>query len=66
MSSQTVVLDACVLINLIASGEIISIRQAIEMDFLICSVVEKESISLQTGDPLSPRQLIDLAPFIQS
>lgn len=66
LSSQRVVLDACVLINLIASGEIISIRRAIEMDFMICPVVEKESISVQTGDPLSPRQLIDLAPFIQS
>ncbi len=44
-------LDACVLINLVASDEIETIFSAAESEFLICEVVRKESFYLRSDDP---------------
>lgn len=65
-STDTQILDACVLINLLASGEIEGILRIAARDTLICSVVEGESIYLRTEDPNAPRELIDLSPLIES
>lgn len=60
------ILDACVLINLLASDEVEEILRATARDTLICSAVASESIYLRTGDPNSPREHIDLHPLISS
>lgn len=65
-SSLGQILDACVLINLLASGEIEGILRVAARDSLVCSAVEQESIYLRTGDPNAPRELIELRPLIDS
>lgn len=65
-SLRVQILDACVLINLLASGEIESILRAAAQDSLICSAVESESIYLRTDDPNAPLEPIDLRPLIGS
>ncbi len=62
--SPAQIIDACVLINLLATGEIKSIFDSIGRPSLICSVVQEESIYLKTGDPNNPKQLINLVPFL--
>ncbi len=64
--SHQQILDACVLINLLASGEIEGILHVAARDSLICSAVEKESIYLRTDDPHTPLELIELKPLIDS
>ncbi|MCI0486039.1 MAG: hypothetical protein L0229_05515 [Blastocatellia bacterium] len=66
MSPQVQILDACVLINLLASGEIEGILSTAAQDSLICSAVEGESIYLRTGDPKAPLEPIDLSSLIDS
>ena len=66
MSPQMQILDACVLINLLASGEIEGILRTAAQSSLICSVVEDESIYLRTDDPKLPLELIDLRSLIDS
>jgi predicted nucleic acid-binding protein len=60
------ILDACVLINLLASGEIEGILRVAARDSLVCSAVKRESIYLRTGDPHAPLELIELKPLIES
>jgi predicted nucleic acid-binding protein len=60
------ILDTCVLINLLASGEIEEILRAAARDSLICSAVRGESIYLRTDDPKVPLEPIDLAPLIDA
>lgn len=60
------ILDACVLINLLASGEADGVLRAAARDSFICSAVEGESIYLRTEDPKSPLEPIDLRPLIES
>jgi predicted nucleic acid-binding protein len=65
-SSHSQILDACVLINLLASGEVEGILRAANQDSMICSAVESESIYLRTEDPKVPLEPIDLQPLIAS
>jgi predicted nucleic acid-binding protein len=65
-SPHVQILDACVLINLLASDEIEEILHAAARDTLICSAVASESIYLRTEDPNTPREYIDLIPLISS
>lgn len=65
-SPRVQVLDACVLINLLASGEFEGILRAAAQDSLICSAVESESIYLRTEDPNAPLEPIDLKPLTGS
>ena len=58
------IIDACVLINLLATEELETILGAAKKPALICSVVESESIYLRTGDPHNPKEPIDLKAFI--
>jgi predicted nucleic acid-binding protein len=62
--SPAQIIDACVLINLLATGELKNILDSVGRDSLICAVVQKESIYLKTNDPNSPKELIDLTPFL--
>lgn len=59
MSSSTILLDACVLINLLASEELVSILNISHKEFKICTVVKKESFYLRTDD--SEDQVFTLA-----
>jgi predicted nucleic acid-binding protein len=59
------IIDACVLINLLATEEVKSILDSVGRPSLICSIVQLESIYLKTGDPNNPKELINLAPFIK-
>lgn len=60
------VVDACILINLLASDEIARILEATGRQSLICSKVQAESIYLRTNDPTSPKEKVDLEPLIKS
>jgi predicted nucleic acid-binding protein len=57
-------LDACVLINLLASDEIEAILLSAARESFICAAVEGESIYLRTEDANAPIEHIDLAPSI--
>ncbi|MBL8190838.1 MAG: PIN domain-containing protein [Acidobacteria bacterium] len=64
---QTIILDSCVLINLIASEETEEILRSTGKDCRICVIVEKESFYLRPDDPEEELfDLIKLDPFIKS
>jgi predicted nucleic acid-binding protein len=65
-SPRAQILDACVLINLLASGELEGILRAAARDSLICTAVKRESIYLRTEDPKVPLEPIELNPLIDS
>jgi predicted nucleic acid-binding protein len=60
------ILDTCVLINLLASGQIENILRVIANESAVCTVVEKESIYLKSDDKQNPLELTRLEPFIVS
>ncbi len=64
MSRPTMLLDTCVLLNLLASGEIEPVLSTLKKRWLICAAVEKESIYLRSEDPNSPLELVSLLPLI--
>ncbi|HWP43725.1 MAG TPA: hypothetical protein VNO14_10850 [Blastocatellia bacterium] len=66
MAPRVQILDACVLINLLASGEIEEILRVAAYDSLICSAVKGESVYLRTDDPQAPLDPIDLSHLIES
>lgn len=66
MTSRAQIIDACVLINLVATDELEAILGVTGKLSLICTVVKKESIYLRTLDPQNPKELIDLSPFIDN
>lgn len=59
-------LDTCVLLNLLASGEIEPILSALNKRWLVCAAVEKESLYLRTEDPNDPLQPVSLAPLLSA
>jgi len=59
-------LDACVLINLLASGRGLEILTASEHKFGICTVVSSESIYLRAPDASAPPEEVKLDPFVKS
>ena len=67
MSGQpAILLDTCVLINLLTTQEIEQILRATEADVLVCAAVLKESIFLRPDDPKAPPQPVELDPFLRS
>ncbi|MBX3277614.1 MAG: hypothetical protein KF868_06375 [Acidobacteria bacterium] len=62
---RILIIDACVLINLLASGEIKAILKVAAKQSLLCSVVEKESIFLRADDPQDGLESVDLKPLIE-
>ena len=64
MTSRAQIIDACVLINLVATDELEVILRVSARQSLICTVVKKESIYLRTRDPQNPKELIDLSDLI--
>jgi len=67
VSSQSVaILDACVLINILASGRAQEILTGSEYKFGICTVVSKESIYLRAADPNAPPDAVELDPFVKT
>jgi predicted nucleic acid-binding protein len=65
-SPRVQILDACVLINLLAGGEIEGVLGAAARQSLICSAVREETVYLRTGDPRAPLELIKLDPLLES
>lgn len=65
-----VILDACGVLNLYASGRFVSILAALRYDWYIPSAVEKESQQYRQPDPADPNTLIalpiDLVPAIDA
>lgn len=59
-------LDTCVLLNLLATGEIESILSSLNKKWLVCAAVEKESLYLRTEDPNNPLQPVSLAPLLSA
>ncbi|MDB6067372.1 MAG: hypothetical protein JWR26_3580 [Pedosphaera sp.] len=62
--ASVVIQDACVLINLLASGRFEDIASGCGLHFAIASVVAQESMYLHHTDS-SEREIIDLQPLIQ-
>jgi hypothetical protein len=65
-SQLVAILDACVLINILASGRAQEILTGSEYKFGICTVVSKESIYLRAADPNAPPDTVELEPFVNS
>jgi hypothetical protein len=65
-SQLVAILDACVLINILASGRAQEILTGSEYRFGICTVVSKESIYLRAADPNAPPDTVELEPFVNS
>lgn len=65
-SPRAQILDACVLINLLASGEVEGILRAAARDSFICTAVEGESLYLRTDDPAAPLEAVNLRPLVES
>ena len=67
MSSRPVaILDACVLINLLATGRAQDIMSESGYQFGICSVVKNESIYLRASDSSAPPEEMKLDPYVES
>ena len=60
------ILDACVLINLLASGEAEGVLRAAARDSFICAAVEKEAVYLRSDYPNSPLELVSLSPYVEA
>jgi predicted nucleic acid-binding protein len=60
------ILDACVLINLLASGEVEGVLRATARDSFVCAAVEKEAVYLRTDDPNSPLELVSLTSYVEA
>jgi hypothetical protein len=65
-SQSVAILDACVLINILASGRAQEVLTGSEYKFGVCTVVSKESISLRAADPKAPPDTVELDPFVKS
>jgi hypothetical protein len=65
-SHPVVILDACVLINLLASGRAEEILNGSEYKFGICTVASSESIYLRAADSNAPPDEVQLDPFVKS
>lgn len=63
--SRVQILDACVLINLLASGEAEPVLRAALRESLVCAAVRRESIYLRTDDPHSPLEPADISPLVE-
>ena len=61
---RILVIDTCVLINLLATGEIEKILRIAAQKSLICSAVKKESLYLRGEDPAADPEAIDLFPLV--
>jgi predicted nucleic acid-binding protein len=66
MSLPTVLLDTCVLINILASGEAEPILTTLKNRWLICTAVKKETIYLRTEEGDNPLRAVSLDPLINS
>ena len=65
-AERTVALDACVLLNLVASGRpIAEFAAAADVRFVVVRQAEAEVEWLDPDDPDDPREEIDLEPVIQ-
>ena len=65
-SQSVAILDACVLINILASGRAQEILTESEYKFGICTVVSKESIYLRAAEPNAPPDAVELDSFVKS
>jgi hypothetical protein len=65
-SRPVAILDACVLINLLATGRAREIMSESEHQFGICSVVRNESIYLRAADSGAPPEEVKFDPYVES
>lgn len=63
---RVVLLDTCVLINLVASGHVEDVVGTADEEFAICSAVEDESVFLRSQDPQSPQEPVQVQSLVQS
>ena len=64
---RTIALDACVLLNLVASGRpLAEFAQAADVAFVVVLQAEREVVWLDPEDPEDPREHVDLTPVITS
>jgi predicted nucleic acid-binding protein len=63
ISERAVVLDTCVLINLLATGQIVEIAPVVAPTCLVCSAVSQESLYLRTLEADAKPELVNLGPL---
>ncbi len=63
---RAVLLDTCVLINLIATGHLEDIVSRSDDEFIICSAVADESIFLRQVDVQAQPELVQIQSLVQS
>lgn len=63
---RPVILDTCVLINLLASGEADAILRSLGVDCHVCTAVGRESMYLRSDGLQGHREAIDLSPLFAS
>lgn len=65
-SFECLILDACVLLNLLATGVLEQILQASVRESSICILVGKEGFFLRNDTDVNEIESVDLKPFIES
>jgi len=63
---RPVILDTCVLINLLASGEAEAILRSLGVNCQVCTAVRRESMYLRSESLPGQREAIDLSPLFIS
>jgi len=63
---RPVILDTCVLINLLASGEAEAILRSLGVDCHVCAAVSRETMYLRSEGLQGQREPIDLSPLFAS
>lgn len=66
ITERSAVLDACVLINLIATERIAEIAQVIAPACLVCSAVSAESLYLRPLEPEGKPEAVDLGRLLRA
>jgi predicted nucleic acid-binding protein len=59
------VVDTCILINLLATGQAEEILRVSAKSSVICGAVRKEAVFLRSDDPNEPLEPVNLEPFIE-
>ena len=61
-----ILIDTSVVLNLLATGVGIAVIESLEVDCLVCSAVQSETLYVRSDDPAQPREAVSIDPWLQS
>lgn len=64
--ASAVLLDASVILNLIAAGPSMAIIESLGCNCFICTAAASEAIYIRGDDPVQPPQAVSIEPWVQS